>query len=73
MWYPSQLQLQQPIWYGYVNHFANQQQSQTRTSYYFNGDELSSTCNVPPINNENESLVHCQTNYSGNNHGKKKT
>lgn len=73
MWYPSQQQQlpQQHSWYGYVHQFLPKQPTYSRTSYYSNGDELSSSCNVP-INNENESLIHCQTTYGGNAHGKRK-
>jgi hypothetical protein len=72
MWYPSQ---QQQSCYEYTRHYASQQQQQqqqtySRTAYYCNGDELSTTC-VATINDENESSIqHCQTTYSSNVHGK---
>ncbi len=61
MWYPSQEQQQQYSWYGYIHHPSSQQQQQaySRTSYYCNDDELSSTYV------ENESLVHCQPTRNG--------
>jgi hypothetical protein len=70
MWYPSQQQQQQHSWYGYVHHpTTRQQQHQTysRTSYYCNDDELSTTC-IVAINDENDSPAHCQTTYGGNVH-----
>ncbi len=77
MWYPSQQQQEQHSCYGYATrHYASQQQQQqqtySRTAYYCNGDELSSTC-VAAINDENDSsMQHCQTTYGNNVHGKKK-
>ncbi|CAF0740038.1 unnamed protein product [Adineta steineri] len=71
MWYPSQQQ--QHSCYGYMHHYPSQQQQQqqetySRTSYYCNTDELSTTC-VEAINDENESPIHCQTtSYSSNVH-----
>ncbi len=78
MWYPSQQQQEQHSCYGYATrHYASQQQQQqqqtySRTAYYCNGDELSSTC-VAAINDENDSsMQHCQTTYGNTVHGKKK-
>jgi hypothetical protein len=73
MWYPSQEQQQQYSWYGYIHHPSSQQQQQaySRTSYYCNDDELSST-GVVAINDENDSPVHCKTTYDGNVHSKRK-
>jgi hypothetical protein len=75
MWYPSQQQQQQQSWYEYAHHHSSQQQQQQHTyskpSYYFNGDELSTTCSVT-INDENESSIHCQPTYGSNVHGKEK-
>ncbi|CAF4254373.1 unnamed protein product, partial [Rotaria magnacalcarata] len=67
MWYPPEQQQQQRSCYEYAQHFSSQQQTYPRTQYYFNGDELSIT-NVFPINDENESPLHCQTTYSGSTH-----
>ncbi|CAF4993203.1 unnamed protein product, partial [Rotaria socialis] len=69
MWYPPEQRQQQRSCYEYAQHFSSQQQTYPRTPYYFNGDELSITNGVP-INDENESPVHCQTTYNGNTHGK---
>lgn len=72
MWYPPQQQPQHP-YYGYPHQFSSQQKPQqipSRTSYYFNGDELT-TSNVVTIKDENESPAHCQTTYCRNAHGKK--
>ncbi|CAF3005765.1 unnamed protein product [Rotaria sp. Silwood2] len=69
MWYPPQQQ-QQYSWHSYAHHFSPQQQQQqtySRSSYYIYGDELSTT-SIVPINHENESPMHCQAAYCGNDH-----
>jgi len=66
MWYPSQEQQQQHSWYGYMRHPSSpQQQTYSKTSYYCNDDELSTTC---VVGIENESPIHCQPTYGGNIH-----
>jgi hypothetical protein len=59
MWYPNSQQ--QPRWQGYAHHPTPAAQNYSRTTYYSNRDELSTTTILPtyqvPINDENDSSV----------------
>ena len=69
MWYPTHQH--QDARNEYTHCFTMQrEQIYSRTLHYYNGDELS-IMYVTPIDDENESVVHCQSTHNTNAHGKK--